>query len=455
MLKRYCRELLTLLALALTLGVYGYYAYITLDIHNTDLHRQLGESFLAGHTYLQREPAPQLAALADPYAPEQNGPYQWQDISYYQGKFYVYFGAAPTVIVWIPVYVLTGHSLSDGGIACILTLAGILCLFALFYLMVRREQIAQPLGLFLALLGIGLGSGIPFIMREPVFYVTAIACAFGFSAMGALCLWIFLVQKRYRWMWLGSLFLGLAAGSRIIHLANILLLAGVWLHAVRQSRSKSVLAKTTLACLPYALCLIVIGWYNYVRFGNPFDIGWRYVLTLLYNMHSPDFHAIRPRLWLTNLYYYLLKPLHWSGHSTFPWFTKPDTSLPWNAFIPWQREMVLGMWTNSPFSLWFLAYIGWMSRRRSWHPASYACAAGLGAYTLAVFAFLMVYFFCTQRYVVDFAPFMVTLAGLGYMKTLDRSPHPRRWLWIGGIMVAYSVFTGVVAGYGSYGFWPN
>jgi len=61
------------------------------------------------------EAPPRLAQLADPYDPAVNAAYveQVNDISYYKGKIYLYFGVTPALVLFWPYASLTGHYLSD------------------------------------------------------------------------------------------------------------------------------------------------------------------------------------------------------------------------------------------------------------------------------------------------------------------------------------------------------
>jgi hypothetical protein len=66
-----------------------------------DLYSMLGDSFLRGHTYLQIEPEPGLLALPNPYDPVL-GKLYLNDLSFYQGKYYAYYGPVPGVLT-VPV----------------------------------------------------------------------------------------------------------------------------------------------------------------------------------------------------------------------------------------------------------------------------------------------------------------------------------------------------------------
>ncbi|HXQ79978.1 MAG TPA: hypothetical protein VN775_01610, partial [Opitutaceae bacterium] len=73
-------------------------------------YEYLVDGFLKGQTSLSVEPAPELLRLRDPYDPSQNRPWQLWDASLYRGKYYLYFGPTP-VLVMLPWRVVTGHHL--------------------------------------------------------------------------------------------------------------------------------------------------------------------------------------------------------------------------------------------------------------------------------------------------------------------------------------------------------
>ncbi|MGD1021001.1 MAG: hypothetical protein ABSA12_16970 [Verrucomicrobiia bacterium] len=124
---------------ALVIGLYAYTAhsgYVTSTRLNAadNYYNLLVQGFRAGQLNLKKEVPPGFAQLADPYDPAANAPYWLLDLSYYKGKFYLYFGVTPAVLLFWPYAALTGHYLSqkDGGVIfCVVgfvrAVAAILC----------------------------------------------------------------------------------------------------------------------------------------------------------------------------------------------------------------------------------------------------------------------------------------------------------------------------------------
>ena len=82
---------------ALVIGVYAYTAHSAFLVSSGQnaYYNLLVQGFRAGQLNLKKEVPPGLAQLADPYDPIAHLRYGALDLSYYQGKFYLYFGLRP------------------------------------------------------------------------------------------------------------------------------------------------------------------------------------------------------------------------------------------------------------------------------------------------------------------------------------------------------------------------
>jgi hypothetical protein len=123
---------------ALVIGVYAYTAHsgflVSTSLNAADTYYNLlVQGFRAGQLSLKKEAPPGLAQLADPYDRTANARYGVLDLSYYKGKFYLYFGITPAVMLFWPYVALTGHYLPQkdaGVIFCVvgfLVSVGLLC----------------------------------------------------------------------------------------------------------------------------------------------------------------------------------------------------------------------------------------------------------------------------------------------------------------------------------------
>ena len=67
----------------------GYYNYLT-------------RGLTRGHLYVPIEPSPQLLALANPWDPHVDDAIRMQDMAFFNGHYYLYHGAAPAVLMFVP-----------------------------------------------------------------------------------------------------------------------------------------------------------------------------------------------------------------------------------------------------------------------------------------------------------------------------------------------------------------
>src|SRR5258708_8377921 len=87
--------------------------FYRLNYRGHDYYDRLVDGFLSGHLSMAVSPAPELLKLADPYDPEANQPFRLNDASYYQGKYYLYFGLTPAVVLLLPWKLITAHHLAQ------------------------------------------------------------------------------------------------------------------------------------------------------------------------------------------------------------------------------------------------------------------------------------------------------------------------------------------------------
>ena len=88
-------------------------------------YQYLTEGFVRGHTYMAIAPARELAGLPDPYDPAQNRLYRLSDASYYQGRYYLYYGPTPIVVLMLPWRLLTGSEMPERVAAAVFAAAAL------------------------------------------------------------------------------------------------------------------------------------------------------------------------------------------------------------------------------------------------------------------------------------------------------------------------------------------
>jgi hypothetical protein len=121
----------------------------------------LTNGFLSGHLYLPVAPVPALLTLRNPYDPKLNAGLRLHDASLYRGKYYLYFGAAPVVTLFLPWKLITGSAIPQNEASAIFLTVGFVFSCLLF---VTWLQLAPAFLRFLApvcLLALGLAQTAP------------------------------------------------------------------------------------------------------------------------------------------------------------------------------------------------------------------------------------------------------------------------------------------------------
>ena len=272
-------------------------------------YQELAEVISEGHFYLNEEPSEGLLSAENPYDTiylQANGIPYLADYAYYEGKYYVYFGIVPELLLYLPTYLLTGNHMPN-YLAVFLFYSGfILAVFALYREVIKRWFARTPylLYLILCILTVCCGNYL-FVIARPDLYDTPIMAANMFTAAG-LWLWIRgkyaeTAKSRKISLFLGSLCMALVSGCRPqMLLFSALAVPLFWEEIINK---KSVRDAVDIG-LPYLFVAAGIMYYNAARFGSPFDFGATYSLTSN-DMTNRSFNLSQT---LLGLWHYLFRP---------------------------------------------------------------------------------------------------------------------------------------------------
>lgn len=393
----------------------------------------LTDALLSGQLNLKIQPSRALLNRANPYDNPQGelGPH---DMSFYRGKFYLYFGVTPVVILMLPWRILTGTFLTETAATFLFCYGGFL-VGAWWLLALRRRVFPEaPVGwTWLAIAVFGFGSPAFFLSGNPTFYAVPISAAC-FCLMAALWLVDHSVRAGSpaaagRWLAGASLVHGLAVGARPDYVLGVgwLLLPAAWLwcHQAPHRRFTWAGARIWLAAIiPAATVGSLLALYNDRRFGNPFEFGMQYSLNTLYLRGVPlmGFRFIARHLRL-----YLLKPADVSAY--FPFLYTGGRPF---GILPHLTLVVLA--AGFPLTLFCRAL------RRD---AGWTVGGGflLGT-ALANLVVLSMFFWGEARYLVDFAPPALLLAAGMAALAMGRQPHRPGWRRaVKATMVVVSLWT--------------
>jgi hypothetical protein len=425
---------------------------------------QLGEAFLHGQTSLLEQPGPELKALQNPYDYQQrtNIPYHW-DASYYEGKYYLYWGPVPGLI--FAAAEALAHTPPSASLMVDLPFIGLgLVLLAIFTLISKHffpGAASLTPGLFTLMALVNLP--FLFLLGNPQIYHTSIIYGQFFLILGLLGWVIYSIKTETIWLIIAGLGWGLAIGSRInlaVSVAIYVVFALIWMG--RQSGWRPSWKREGCLLIPLAVCGIGLGVYNLARFGNPLETGQAYQLTIPV-AHSSYFSiSYLP----TNLYIYLFYTLDFVGKFPFVKSALFDLNrLPgWLSVPPVMSfdHNVFGVFSSVP-GLWLavltVPLISLAGRPAAAHKAfqqgpltwvylfTMISLAGLGQ-----FLFLMLFFFSAERYVPDFyLPLVLGTAMLVW--TVDEILKPRIglrilfWAIVTGLIIC-TVGIGIFGGFG-------
>ncbi|MBI2996341.1 MAG: hypothetical protein HYY52_06510 [Candidatus Melainabacteria bacterium] len=319
----------------------------------SNVYNSLVNSFLKSRLDLQITPPKELLELQDPYNIKLNKSFRqkgFQDISLYKGKLYLYFGPSPVLLFYLPFYLLTKLRATEELAAMVFMFGAFI--FGFFLITDLREKYFKESPNWLVnmlLLSLGFLNLGPFLCRHTAIYEVAISCGC-FCLTGSIYFFVKAITDenlRQRELFLGSLFLGLAIGSRLYYVFGVIVLL-VFISflinksvATRQNPSYKFLVPLFM---PFLFCLVLHMIYNYLRFDNVFENGNKYALT---SIHAKYFC---PEIILSNLYYYLF------------YLPRLDKEFPFVVLNFWRPpfylaeglERIVGMLFGIPFLLFLI-----------------------------------------------------------------------------------------------------
>jgi hypothetical protein len=377
-----------------------------------DFYGFLTDAFLAGQTYLKVAPDPALQNLANPWAGAQGVP-RLHDASYFHGRYYIYFGPAPVLLLLLPWRVVTGTFLAQNVATAVFGAAGTLAAGLLLLWAWRRWFSAlRPLWLVLGLLLMAFTTRVLVQVEDASVYQVPITCAF-FCLMAALgaATWALLRPPGRAGLplALASVAWGLTVASRPDYaFSGAALAIPVAYLGWRDQRGKGHFFRLALAAfLPAALIGLALAGYNYTRFGDPTQFGMKYQFTAgdqrFLKFFSPESVGGNLRR------YFLSRPAY---TTYFPFLVTGEN---------W------GLLFCTPFCLFAAALpLTLGPRGRAERPAWTAWSLTLAAALLPNILFLNLLAIANERYFVDFVPLTMLLSVVSAWGLLRSIPQGAR-----------------------------
>ena len=448
----------------------------------TSYFHLLAEGFRAGKTHLLVEPHPDLLALEDPYPYENRAeiPHLW-DVSLFQGKYYLYWGPTPALTALVLEPLLPGE-LGDHHLAWLFTAGSIFWVLLLLWRLRQSFFPDAPLwsGALIAF-GAAWATPFPWLVSRPEVYEAAIAGGqfYFLAGLYGLLMVQFRPGSQGARLAVAGICWSLAVGSRITLAPVVTVLSLTYaMHKIRHEVKEGTWRRGLQSVMPLLLVLalgaLLLGWYNYDRFGSIWELGHRYQLgrgdeaTRYKNMISFSNVPL-------NSYNYLLNPV--KRISVFP-FVKPE----WGKYaIPFLRlaaptvyhtEKVVGLLFSTPLVLLgAVPLLHWLWR--FWQELDSSRGRGASSspplhngelssiYLFLELAALMemgpllLFTASTERHLMDLTPTLLLLSGIGLWHALRVwRGMPARRLFLTSFVLLLSLHTAVmgillaVTGYG-------
>ena len=274
------------ISLAIGFGIFGMH-HLTISYPDEITNDQYAMQYYAwrhGSTALLEQPPEAWLKLNNPYSPaarsasNQSGLY---DVVLYNGKYYVYFGVTPLLILYAPFNIIFPHHLPSASLATMcFALLSILALFlALRELLILFEIRPNFVALIAVALALPSASLVFYLQACAAIYYIPLLSAMAFCA---LCIFFGLRAARCHTSWRRPLFVlaglsfALQLGSRPNSvLATVFFIAPLFISILfdavssYMSKIKDALAFLLPACSGLTAQLL----YNKVRFNSPFNFG--------------------------------------------------------------------------------------------------------------------------------------------------------------------------------------
>ena len=357
--SRVLAGLALLLTLAGTTYAYRFFAtagFIAKRLPDRAYTDKLATAFLKGQLYILDRPSRELLAQANPYDFRTSAKL-WKiwDASLYEGRYYFYWGPVPALIAGGVKLAYGSHVfVGDRQIVAGFAIARFLVAAAIVVLALRwvwPQLSAWHAVPAVALLG--FANPHPYLLGRPSVYEAAIVSSQCFLLLGLLAALVAVWRSGEGRGGLASLaaagtFWALAVGCRtsvLLAIGALVVVTAVAASSGATRALRSIAVRFAVLGAPIAAALLLLGLYNYARFGSFFDFGTKYMLTK--QQFSPQASFVLP-----NLYSYLLRRFTLSCQFPFlgaPFFAVKLTP-PWvmqaSNWIP--QEPVVGLLVAIP-----------------------------------------------------------------------------------------------------------
>jgi len=391
----------------------GLGAFLDWSASAVGLIQRLTESFSLGQLHFKELPSTELLSLSDPYDPSLNNALRLHDASLYDGKYFSYFSPVVPLLFVLPLFKISGKFAPDALLASVFALIIVIVASKIISIFLETVgwEINKKYRLFIPIF-FSFASGFPFILRRSAVYevvqLSSIAFLFLFIYF---TLSYFLLPKKAGIIrsLLASLFFSLCLASRpnvaISGLVFFVLLL-MLLFIKQQNRSEiKIVYQYFASFFPLiGVTLVLMGWYNFARFGSISEFGNHFQLA---GMNVKDEELTGLKFIPVGIFGYLFTAPKFDFN--FPFFRLIPQSVPAGGEFKYFPEPNMGLF-GTLFGVFSIALLYCAYRYRSHLAFSSKISLVKIASPLLVASFtgllLDVYLIAgtTYRYTLDFLP---------------------------------------------------
>lgn len=405
-------------------------------VNTADPWEMIFDGFQKGQVWLDLEADTALESIENVYSNEQrekSGAFAYWDLAYFKGKYYCYFGVTPVLVYYYPYYWIHNQLPSLSMAVYFFSYLSIL-FFALALISAVRMFNPHP-NLLLLILSIPASIvciGVYFMMCWAGTYHLPMVTGL---CMLSLCLWTGMkacmsekMPVRMILLFISGLSLALCMGARPSMALGSAVLIPLYIGILLNKRQKLKLRLGQAVCFIVPMCLGAAGlmYYNYIRFGSPFDFGASYQLTV------SDIHANKitlSNIWGAIEHYFIIPP---RNRTTFPFF-EPDFGKLNNYQHYVYLESTIG-WLNYPMIIVGLLgmYPAIKDNRAKWCRNIHKTERRYFILLCCIMAFLIAWMDFSsggvnQRYLYDIAPLLFIACTIAVLNTGRKAEKNHYW----------------------------
>ena len=267
--------------------------FVRINYSQHNQYDELAQAFIQGKTFIDNDDVPQsLINMENPYdttARSQQSKltgdsYRW-DVAYFNGHYYVYFGIVPLLLMYLPFRLIFDAPFPSAVGIMTFALIFSIGVFKLLDLICKKKFKNVSVGTYLltALTFVNC-CGMTFLVKRPDFYSVPIMTSMAFVVWG-IHLWfkgLNTDKNKTLNFFLGSLCMAFSVGCRpqavLICAVALPFFLGYFFKDGFLLKKQGIKELATLA-IPFIVVASGIMYYNFIRFGSPFDFGSAYNLT--------------------------------------------------------------------------------------------------------------------------------------------------------------------------------